>query len=54
MSTALLKREVMKIMVTKLMQGQTEVADSYFLQSKLLLLFLLLLYPLLHCPSNGV
>lgn len=39
-----LKREVMKFTMMSLMQGQTEVADSHFLESRLLLLFLLLLY----------
>lgn len=53
MLISLLEREVMKMAVMRLMQGQTEAAGSHFLEGKFLLVLLfLLLYQLPWYPFN--
>lgn len=52
MLISLLEREVMKMAVMRLMQGQTEAAGSHFLESKFLLVLLFLLYRLPWYPFN--
>lgn len=52
MLISLLEREVMKMAVMRLMQGQTEAAGSHFLESKFLLVLLFLLYQLPWYPYN--
>lgn len=53
MVISLLEREMMKMGVMQLMQGQTEAAGSHFLEGKFLLILLfLLLYQLPWYPFN--